>query len=1169
MKKNGSIPIFSRLPILPRGKTRLLLTMKLSLFMIFAPVVMWANSSFAQQQMNIKVENASLSEVLKQVRALSGYFIFYNTEDIKDVTGISIVAENATVDEVLDKALHNTSLSYTIEDRTILISRSSGSRQQPQMAVTVRGTVRGEDGGPVTGATVVVKGTQIGTATDIDGGFTLRVANPQGAVFVFSFIGKQTLEIPYAGSDVIDVTMIDETSEIDAVVVNGIFERRANTFTGSVTTFKNEDLIRVGNSNILQSLRNLDPSLMYFDNMELGSDPNAVPQLAMRGKSNIVTEDIDFKATYQYDPNAPLFILDGFEVPIQKVMDLDMNRVETLTILKDASAKAIYGSKAANGVIVIELHKNPSGDVRVTYTGSIDIQAPDLSSYNLTNAAEKLELEQAYGMFYDEDGSVENTIAMNKLLGQRMSFVQSGIDTDWLSKPLTTGIGTKHGISVELGTGELRTIIDLSYNSIKGVMKESDRNTLSGGVSVSYRIKNLLFRNQLTINSNTANDSKYGTFGEYARISPYYTPYNAEGQIADNIIPQIAGFTGQSVTIAAWYRDVGVEANPLKDAMLNTVLRHKYIDVVNNFDIQWQMTDQLRTTARVGLIERRDHDDRFYPANHSNFAGYTDEDARRKGSYTMAEGRSSTLTGRLDVQYNKVFNDVHNFYTNAGFDLSWRSNLENITEAEGFPSDKMTDIMLALQYRKDGKPGGSEQTVREFGYYVALSYSFDDRINADATLRQNASSMYGAQSRWGLFWSMGISWNIHREKWMQGSVFDQLRLRASIGSTGSQSSSAYNAIATYRYDYLRSYEGMLGAQLMTMRNPDLRWQDKLDRNIALDISIRRKLMLTVEYYNSLTKNAMNSITLAPSTGFGREGVQENAGNVRNTGIELRSTWVAWQRPEDRSSFSLTLSALRNKNVLSEVSEALKFYNKQQNDIFNRTYANSERELEQKEQSRPVNKFYDGVSMDAIWAVQSLGIDPANGNEIFLVRDADGNFYRSYVYDANSQVILGDNLPKVQGNAGFSFNYKGFGLNVVMRYMWGGQMYNQTLVDRVENADIRYNVDRRIYTDRWRKEGDKTKYKRLQKTDVSQRNNYVSETTRPTSRFVQDRNELTISSVRLSYDFFRANFLKKIGMERMILAFYANDVHTFSSIRIERGTSYPFARTFSGSLTFTF
>ena len=178
-------------------------------------------------------------------------------------------------------------------------------------------------------------------------------------------------------------------------------------------------------------------------------------------------------------------------------------------------------------------------------------------------------------------------------------------------------------------------------------------------------------------------------------------------------------------------------------------------------------------------------------------------------------------------------------------------------------------------------------------------------------------------------------------------------------------------------------------------------------------------------------------------------------------------------------------------------------------------------------------------------------------------------YRTYTYDAAQQVICGDELPKFQGNAGVNFEYKGFGINAVLTYQYGAKMYNQTLVDKVENADMKYNVDRRIYTDRWRKPGDIALYKAIsEEVYVSEKQQFASEKTYPTSRFVQKRNELKISSLQLSYDFFRHDFVKKIGLERILLRFNANDLFTFSSIDIERGTSYPFARTFNFSLNVT-
>ena len=1022
---------------------------------------------------------------------------------------------------------------------------------QDQTIRTVTGTVKDVNGDPLPGVTIRIKDSQLGVVTDASGKYNIQIPPGQACILVFTFIGMESQEIEVKQQEEINVVLKETAETLETVIVNGVFERKANTFTGSVKTISNDELKRVGNSNVLQSLKNLDPSILFIDNMTLGSDPNAVPEMVLRGKSSINMEETDLKATYGNDPNAPLFVLDGFEVSIQKVMDLDMDRVESMTILKDASAKAIYGSKAANGVIVIELKKNPSGELRVTYQGSVEIEAPDLSSYDLCNAAEKLDIEKVFGMYDNEDAGFDSQRMAQKIYNQKLSAVVSGINTDWLSKPVRLGVGTKHGASVELGDRELRAIIDLSYNNIKGVMKGSDRTTISGGISLSYRREKFLFRNQTTLTSNVAQDSPYGSFSEYARLNPYYTPYDQYGQLSENIVPHLE--TGNSVAVNNWYQNIEFQANPLYNAQLNTLLQKKYIDITNNFEIQWFAFTGMKITGRLGLSETRNREDTFYPANHLKFRSMSGENQYRKGSYRLVNGESSNLDGKLDVQYNKEFLPGHMIYANAGLNLGEKKQTTNEHNAEGFPSDKMNDIIFARQYAKDSKPQGTEATTREIGYYFSLNYSFDNRLNFDGTFRQSASSRYGANSRWGEFWSVGTSWNLHNEAWLKGMGISQFRLRATAGSTGSQSTAAYNAIASYEYFLNSHYNNLLGAQLKSMKNETLKWQQKMEYNFGLDFNFKNRYSMSFEYYLQTTNNTVNPIDLLPSTGFTT--VQENIGKVENKGLDFSLSAVAWQRPADRSFLRFSVMMSHNKNKLKEISEAMKSYNERQTALAT-------------EGNKPLNKYYDGVSMDAIWAVPSLGIDPATGQEIYLVTDENGDFYRTFTYDGNKQVVCGDALPKINGNAGVSFEYKGFGINAVCTYKWGAKMYNQTLVNKVENADLNGNVDRRIFTGRWRKPGDISPYKALGKVYVASQDEMASPTTYATSRFVQKSNELTISSLQLSYDFFRHAFVKKIGLERIVIRCTANDLHKFSSIKVERGTDYPFARKFNFSLAVT-
>ena len=860
--------------------------------------------------------------------------------------------------------------------------------------------------------------------------------------------------------------------------------------------------------------------------------------MALRGKTafDLGSDDIDLKGSYANDPNAPLFILDGFEASVQKIADLDMNRVESLTILKDASAKAIYGSKAANGVIVIETKKNTESSLRISYSGSVEIQAPDLSSYNLTNAAEKLEIEKDAGLYYDKN--LSTLFNLQKDYNKKLAAVVSGIDTDWLSKPLRNGVGTKHGISFEMGNERLNLIVGFSYNNVQGTMKGSDRTNYEGSVSISYRYKGLNFRDNLTITSNVANDSPYGAFSEYAVLNPYLSPYDENGNLVQNasIIPGADNF----------------EANPLYNASLNTKLTSKYLDVTNNFSVEWMIVMGWKVTGRFGITEKRVRADEFYPANHLKFRSYSGEDLFRKGSYQMNEGEEKRMSGDVNMQFSQQFGDKHYVFANAGFTLSEAYYEELIYKAEGFPHDRMNDMMFARQYVKDTKPTGRESTIRDIAVLFAGNYAYDDRFLVDGSFRTSASSQYGKNNRWGQFWSVGVGWNIHNEVWLKDSKIQQLKLRGSVGYTGAQSSEAYASLATYEYDLERVYMGFLGSKLKAMRNEDLKWKEKFDYNVGLDFNIGRLFSMKFDYYIGKTKNNLLDFDIPTYTGF--KTVKENVGDVENKGFDLRLSITPWNMPRERAYFTITTAISRNKNKITGVSAAMQNYNDKQDEVASSVFYN-----------KPVQKYYDGVSLDAIWAVRSLGIDPTNGQEIYL--DKKGN--RTYTYRVSDQVVCGDKLPDFQGTAGFMFSYKGIELNATFRFQYGAQMYNQTLVDKVENASLKGNVDKRVYDGRWRNPGDLKPYKTLGNQWVAEEGEYKDEKTQATSRFVQDRNELSLSSLRVGYDFWKHNFIKKVAMERLRVEFYMNDVFMLSSIKTERGTAYPFARSFNFAIQATF
>ncbi len=1086
----------------------------------------------------------TVEKVFDNISSQLGYDIFYSEDKLNVTREVEFTKSELEVKEVLETVLDNNFSFQFIEKTIIIIPKSiEKANSSEQKGITVKGVVKDNQGNPLPGVTVMIKGTSIGVATDIEGKFELSIPK-FGETLVFSFVGMKNQEVNIAKQKEYIVILESDAQEMEEVVVTGMFQRKASSFTGSAVTLDKEELLKVSNQNLFQSLKSMDPSLMIFDNLEFGSDPNKMPNMQLRGTSTFPggEDGFDFKGNYRDNPNMPLFVLDGFECSVEKIFDLDMNRVASVTILKDAAAKAMWGSKAANGVVVVETKKDGTGDLRITYSNSFDVSMPDLTSYNLCNAKEKLELEKSAGL-YDYDylqGILDQTYY------DRLGVVLSGVDTDWMSKPLRVGLGQKHSIAIEAGDDKLRLNADVAYNKTTGVMKGSERSTISGSINLGYRYKKLRFQNSLSITVNNSADSPYGSFRDYSELNPYWSPVDEDGRIVTNVE---MGYSPHKLLHEYRQKDYPFRYNPLYNAQLETKFTNQYTEITNNFSTRYDFFPGLHAKVKLGITKKENSADEFYPANHLKFINYQGEDFFRRGSYQKDEGFSNMLNSDFSLNLSKQIGEKHYVFGFLSYNISERTYEEVRYIAEGFPSDRMNNIIFAKQYLKDTKPTGRESTSREMGFNSSFNYTYDDRFLFDATLRTSASSEFGENQRWGTFWSAGMGWNLHNERVFKGGdVIKRFKLRASLGSTGSQGNDPFASIASYLFIMDKTYTGFLGSYLRGMENKDLKWQKKMDYNIGFDLNINRKLDLRFDYYVSNTENTLIDYTIPPSTGF--SSVKMNVGKVENTGIEGYLRWTLYSVPKDRTYMNFSLNAAHNKNKIVEISDALRHYNERQNSISNNS-------------NKPVIKFFDNMSMNAIWAVRSLGIDPATGKEIYL--DKDGK--QTYIYNAKDQVVCGDEMPDVQGNFSLSLEHKGLALDVTFRYQIGAEMYNHTLVDRIENVDIRNNVDKRLITGRWQKPGDIVPFKALVQYDAFSRSEV--EITQPTSRFVQKRDELNLASVRCSYDFYRSDFIKKMKIERFRISAYMNDIFTLSTIKTERGTSYPFARSLNFSIQATF
>lgn len=999
------------------------------------------------------------------------------------------------------------------------LAQTDGKAQQGTAVGTVRGTVvSAADGEPVIGASVMVDGSKTGTQTGPDGRFELSGVS-RGAKLRVSYIGMVAQTV--TARDGMTVRLAEDSKTLDNLVVMGYYTQRKQTFTGAAANYSGDELRAVSDQNILSTISALDPSFKLVDNIAMGSDPNTVPNIQVRGMNALPTTT-SLSEEYKGNSNLPTFILDGFEVSVEKIYDLDPNRVTNISILKDASATAIYGSRAANGVVVIDTKAPAAGRLQLTYTGSLDLEVADLSDYNLLGAADKLRYERLAGL-YDGTGTVYVDEDYRKSYNERLKLVEQGYDTDWLAKPLrSTGVSHKHSVMLEGGNDSFRYGVSLNYSGTQGVMKGSDRSRIGTGVKLQYNYRNLRFRNELTFDRVTSNNSPYGSFSTYASMNPYYYPYDENGHVKKTLFSYGTASAG-TVTVA----------NPLYNATLNTKDQTAYDDFVDNFSVEWNILSNLKLKGSFSLERVTKSTDVFKPADHTDFIGMDEN----KGSYTKGNTVSSSYEGSLVLSYFGQYGEGHALSLNGGWNVQQSSTDYSSYTIYGFPNQQLDHPAMGAGFLEGSTVGGDATMTRLMGFFGNANYSYMDRYFVDASVRLDGSSMFGSNKRWGTFWSAGLGWNLHNETFMKDVTWvNQLRLRASTGYTGSQSFYPYQAMMMYQYKSTLAYQDYIGTVIKAFGNNDLSWQRTQKNNIGVDFSFwKNRISGYFNYFIESSKDLLVDVDMASYLGF--DSYKENLGETENKGYEFSLKVTAFQNKDWR--VNLFANGQHYSNKLKKISSGLRSFNQA---------------ADAAASSTPYVRYVEGASVNTIWVVPSAGIDPATGNEVFIAKD--GTYTSTWSED--DYVPYASTDPKLAGTFGFNVYYRGFELSTNFYYRFGGYAYNQTLVDKVENVDPYGNVDARALYNRWQTPGVASEYKRI--SDLS--------TTKPTSRFVEKDNLLQANSVSLAYTF-RTDWIRTFGAQYLKVALTANDLLRTSSIKREMGTDYPYAHhyTLSAQLTF--
>lgn len=1054
----------------------------------------------AGSKIDINVRGASVRAVLEVLKK-HDYQLAYPSAVIDACPKkVTLNMRSATPDQVLNETLKGTGLVYKIEGVLITIQslQSSGS-------MVVKGTVKDDKGEILPGVTIQVKGTTIGFASNVDGEFNFDLPESDEVVLVFSFVGYKTREVKVKESQKsLFIVMEEDIQEMEEVVVNGIYTAKKNSYTGSVSTVRGEDILSVSQTNLFKALTTLVPGMRIIENNEQGSNPNHVPEILIRGTTSVATEG-------ELGLNSPLIIVDGMETTLTALYDMDMFDIERVDVLKDASATAIYGDKAANGVIVVTRKKVDDPKLRVRYNFVPDIQFPDVSSFNLCNPMEKLILEKRAGLYDDATGVKEEDY------NRKLLRVSRGVNTDWKSIPLRNTWSLAHSVMVSGRGGSVDYSVTARLGDGRGVMKGDYRRNYGIGFNFQYRHKeNLTIGLRTDFAKTDTKNSPYGSFGDWVILNPYDSPYDEYGEL----IPYVS-----------WE-----QPNPLYNVSTGSFSKAKSKSITNNLNLWWNIGKGFIISGSVSLSLSDSKSDDYQSSKHATLSGNTP--LAQRGSYSVSASENTNWQAQVNVNYSHAFDkDGTVLSLNAGSNVNKAEGESYSFTGVGFKKPTMSDLNFSTSYA-DGKPTGKNTYNASVSFFGNMNFVFKNRYFVDVSYRTSANSTVGESNRWAPYWSLGAGWNMQNESFIKNGLpwISILRLRCSMGFVGSNNFKGN--LAEILYTYKDSYITGLGAIPENLGNPNLKAQRTLSLNYGLTFTaFDSRLDVNVDAYQQISKDLLLPIGIPISTGAAT--VSANLGESENWGFELAISGLVIKTRD--WAWRLSFNTHYTKNKLTKISNALK------------------RQSEENMKAggiAPKIMFKEGKSLNTIWAVKSLGINPADGREIFV--KADG-VTTTRVFDVKDKVGCGNNQPKFEGSSTTSLTYKNISVSAAFSYTFGAHVYNETRAAKVENINPMNNVDKRALYERWSPDNRLVAYPLLK---------YSDQVVVQSSRFVEKRNELYLSSVNISYDV-PVNFVKKIGLKRLALGIGFQDVLRLSTVKFERGTGYPYMRGLNFSIRPTF
>jgi TonB-linked SusC/RagA family outer membrane protein len=901
------------------------------------------------------------------------------------------------------------------------------------------------------GVNVVIKGTTTGTTTDLDGNFTLDVN--QGDVIIFSFISFKTQEITYTGQANLVVTLEENTTELDEVVVVGYSSIEKKDITGSIVSVKAESFKNISVNGIDQALQGQAPGVQVTQS---SGTPGGGIVVRIRGATSISAS------------NSPLFIVDGIMVETGTLSGrsfggqtdnalalINPNDVESVQILKDASAKAIYGSRASNGVVIITTKRGKNAKTKIT----LDVQR------GIINPTNKLDLLNSTQLLALQKETVTNA-GLNPDSFGLIEGVTNGSTTDWQDEVLRTGILQQYQISAAGGDDNTAYYISGTYRNEEGVQLNNgfERLSLTTNLDRKFSQKFTLSTNMTLsrgFNKRVKGDNFLdGVYSGAVKSLPYYSPYDENGFLVGPASPMYAGFPN---------------FNPVGQALIPR-FEVTTVKLLGGLKGVYQINENLIAKAQISLDYNNVTEDQ-YENSQTAIGGFLPSVGGQGYGVFIAQTFSNVVSNAT-LSYNKKLTEKHTVSGLVGTELYRTHYIGGNVQGRLFASDDFTYIQSAGIVDNGSSSKAPPATL--LSMFMEARWDYEDRFLATVGFRADGSSNFGTNNRFGYFPAASVGWRISQEDFFKVSIINDLKLRVSYGYTGNERIGAFNYLGTWGST---TYNGSTGVSPNNVANPNIKWETTAELNGGVDISLwEGKIQATADAYYNKTRDLLLTRPYPLTTGFG--GIVDNIGDLENKGVELSVTSVNINRSNLKWTTRVNIS--RNRNKILSLADTIPLY---------RGYS--------AEGVDATNIIQVGQPLGTFWGLNYLGVNPATGNAIYEDRNEDGLITNS---DA---MVIGNAQPKFFGGITNTLEYKGFDLSIFFQYSFGNKVLNfskATFVNMGADLDNNQSIEA---LRRWQREGDITDVPRY--VFGSTTNNLHS------NRLLEDASYLRLKNLSIGYN----------------------------------------------------